>query len=135
MAGSDMKILIYHAQDRARVTGIAGNMLLDLPIVTGAAFIETMDGPIIGIFHQYVYYSKGKLIHSVPQLESYENQVMCTSRKKCGMQRVVSRGGWIIPLHIRGGLPYRYMDMRPLRTTNLTTTTMWPLLQMPHGIL
>ena len=90
MAGSDMKILIYHAQDRAHVTGIPGNMLLDLPIVTGAAFIETTDGPITGIFYQYTYYSKGKLIHSVPPLESYENQVMCTSRKKCGMQRVVT---------------------------------------------
>ena len=86
-------------------------MLLDLPIVTGAAFIETTDGPIIGIFHLYPYYSKGKSIHSVPQLESYENQVMCTSRKKCGMQRDVPRDGWIIPLHIRGGL--MYMDMRP----------------------
>ena len=30
MAGSDMRILNYHAQDRAHVTGIAGNSLLDL---------------------------------------------------------------------------------------------------------
>ena len=52
MTGSDMKILIYRAQDRAHITGIAGNTFLDLPIVTGAAFIETTDGPIIGIFHQ-----------------------------------------------------------------------------------
>ena len=32
MAGSDMRILNYYAQDRAHVTGIAGNTLLDLPI-------------------------------------------------------------------------------------------------------
>ena len=36
MAGSDMRIMNYHAQDRAHVTGIVGNSLLDLPIVTGA---------------------------------------------------------------------------------------------------
>ena len=93
MAGSDMKILIYHAQDR------------------GAAFIETMDGPIIGIFHKYVYYGMGKSILSLPQLESYENQVMCTSREKCVLLSVVTRDGWIILLHIRGGRTY--MDMRP----------------------
>ena len=52
MAGSDMRILNYHAQDRAHVTGIAGNSLFDLPIVTGAALIVTMHGPVIGIFHQ-----------------------------------------------------------------------------------
>ena len=56
MAGSDMRILNYHAQDRAHVTGIAGNSLLDLPIVTGAALIVTTHGPVIGIFHQYAYY-------------------------------------------------------------------------------
>ena len=66
MAGSDMKILIYHAQDCAHVTGIAGNTLLDLTMVTGAAFIEITDGPIIGIFHQNAYYSKSKSIQSVP---------------------------------------------------------------------
>ena len=50
MAGSDMRILNYHAQDHAHVTGIAGNSLLDLPIVTGAALIVTMHGPVIGHF-------------------------------------------------------------------------------------
>ena len=55
MVGSDMQILNYHAQDRAHVTGIAENSLLDLPIVTGAALIVTTHGLVIGIFHQYVY--------------------------------------------------------------------------------
>ena len=49
MAGSDMRILNYHAQDCAHVTGIAGNMLRDLPIITGAAMIVTTHGPVIGI--------------------------------------------------------------------------------------
>ena len=35
MTGSDMRILNYHALDRAHVTGIAGNTLRDLPIITG----------------------------------------------------------------------------------------------------
>ena len=58
MAGSDMRILNYHAQDRAHVTGIAGNTLRDLPIITGAAMIVTTHGPVIGIFHQYAYYDR-----------------------------------------------------------------------------
>ena len=84
MAGSDMRILNYHAQDHAHGIGIAGNSLLDLPIVTGAALIMTTHGPLISMFHQYAHYGKGNTTHSVPQLESYDIKVMCTSRKKCG---------------------------------------------------
>ncbi len=45
MAGNDVKVLAYHDHDRAQVTGIAGNHLDDLPIVTAAGFIESTEGP------------------------------------------------------------------------------------------
>ena len=41
----------------------------------------------------------------------FDVHVDCTSKKKNGMQRVVTPDGWIIPLRIRNGLAY--MDMRP----------------------
>ena len=110
LAGSDVRVLEYH-NDRATVTGIAGNNLDDLPIVTAAGLLQTVDGPVIGIFHQYAYYSKGKTIHSVPQFEHFDIMVDCTSRKKHGKQRIQTSDGFVIPLNIRNGLAY--MDMCP----------------------
>ena len=69
MAGNDVLITAYHDHDRAQVTGIAGNSLDDLRIVTAAGFIESTKGPVIGIFHQYAHHGKGKSIHSVPQMQ------------------------------------------------------------------
>ena len=96
MAGDDVLITAYHDHDRAHVMGIAGNSLEDLCIVTAAGFIESTEGPVIGIFHQYAHYGKGNSIHSVPQMEHFDIHVDCTSRKKHGMQRVVTPDGWII---------------------------------------
>ena len=110
LAGGDVRVIEFH-NDRATVTGIAGNNLDDLPIVTAAGLLQTTDGPVIGIFHQYAYYSKGKTIHSVPQLEHFDILVDCTSRKKHGKQRIQTPDGFVIPLHIRNGLAY--MDMCP----------------------
>ena len=93
------------------VMGIAGNSLDDLRIVNAAGLIESTEGPVIGIFHQYAHHGKGKSIHSVPQMQDFDVHVDCTSTKKNGMERVVTPDGWIIPHHIRNGLAY--MDMRP----------------------
>ena len=59
MAGDDILIKAYHDHDHAQVTGIAGNSLDDLRIVTVAGLIESTDGPPIGIFHY-------TCIHSIP---------------------------------------------------------------------
>ena len=104
------------------MTGIAGNSLEDLRIVMVAGFIELTDGLVIGINHQYAHYRKGKSIHSIPQMEHFDVHVDCTSRKKDGMQRVVTPDGWIIPLHIRNGLAYT--DMHPLHKMSMTSSIM-----------
>jgi len=122
MVGDDVLITAYHDHDRAQVMGIAKNSREDLRIVTAAGFIESTEGPVIGIFHQDAHYGKGKSIHSVPQMEHFEIHVDCTSRKKNGMQRVVTPDGWIIPLHIRNGLAY--MDMHPLHKMSMTSSIM-----------
>ena len=69
MAGDDVLITAYHEHDHAKVMGIAGNSLDDLRIVTAASLIESTEGPVIGIFHQYAHHGKGKSIHSVPQMQ------------------------------------------------------------------
>ena len=71
---------------RAQVMGIAGNSLDDLRIVTAAGFIESTDGPVIGIFHQFTHHGKGKSIHSIPQMQDFDVHINCTSKKKNGMQ-------------------------------------------------
>ena len=111
MTGTDVLVVATHDHDCATVTGIAGNKLQNLPIVTAAGYIESTDGPVIGIFHQYAYHQTGRTIHSVPQVEHFDISVDCKSRLKSGMQRIVTLDGWVIPLHIRNGLAH--MDMRP----------------------
>jgi len=55
MAGQDMRI-IEETGLTADVFGIAKNELKNLPISTGAAYIQSLSGPIIGLFHQYASY-------------------------------------------------------------------------------
>ena len=65
MAGDDVLITAYHDHDCAQVLGIAGNSLDGLRIVTAAGLIESTNGPVIGIFHQYYStpYSKWSSLH------------------------------------------------------------------------
>ena len=81
MAGDDVLVTAYHDHDRAQVTGIAGNMD-DLHIVTAAGLIESTEGPVISIFHQYAHHGKGKTIHSVPQMQDFDVHVDCTSIRR-----------------------------------------------------
>ena len=105
MAGDDVLITAYHGHDRAQVTGIAGSSLEDLRIVTAAGFIESSEGLVIGIFHQYAHYGKEKSIHSVPQMDHFDIHVDCPRRKKNRMQRVV------IPDGATGGLSHYTFEM------------------------
>ena len=70
MAGDNVLITAYQNHDRAQVMCIPGNSLHDLRIVTAAGLIESTEGPVISIFHQYAHHGKGKSIHSVPQMQT-----------------------------------------------------------------
>ena len=80
MAGDDVLITAYHDHDCAQVMGIAGNSLDDLRMVTAAGFIESTEGPVTSIFHQYVHHGKGKSFHSIPQMQDFDVHVDCTSK-------------------------------------------------------
>ena len=110
LGGDDVRILDTTSQ-QVDVHGIADSTICSVPIGTAAAFIGTSEGPIIGIFHQYALYGKGKTIHSANQLRAFGNLVDDVPLSLKGTQRIVTHDGYKIPLAIRNGLAY--MDMRP----------------------
>ncbi len=71
MAGEDVLVLdeTFFTGD---VTGVADAVISDLKITTVAGLIDSVQGPIIGIFHQFANYRKGKSVHSVPQFQDFK---------------------------------------------------------------
>jgi Reverse transcriptase (RNA-dependent DNA polymerase) len=110
MSGSDVRV-IETTLSKADVTGIADHAVVDLPISTVAGLIDTSNGCIIGIFHQYAHLGTGKTIHSTNQFKAFGLQVIDTPRFLRGSQQIHHPDGYVIPLSIRNGLPY--MDMCP----------------------
>ena len=63
MSGFDVRV-IEHTLHTADVLVLAAHVVNDLPIATVAGVINTVQGNIIGIFHQYAHLGTGKTIHS-----------------------------------------------------------------------
>ena len=79
MSGADVRV-IETTFNKADVTGLAEHSVADLPISTVAGLIETSNGPIIGIFHQYAHLGTGRTIHSTNQLKSFGLEITDTPR-------------------------------------------------------
>ena len=111
LLGSDAWILETDLAATADVLGVTQDVLKSLPIVQAAAKIATVeDGFIIGIFSSYAQWGDGgRTIHSKGQLESFGMIVDDKSRTAGGSQCVITSEGYVVPLHIRNGLPC--MDM------------------------
>jgi hypothetical protein len=124
LAGADVTV-IHKTGRSATITGINDHTLLNLDIVTAASCVDSQNGPIIVIMNQYAYLGKGKTIHSSAQLEHYHNTVEDRSHTIGGNQRIITLDDYIIPLHIRQGLPY--MDMRCPTDDELSS--------LPHVVL
>jgi hypothetical protein len=110
LSGADICVL-EQTLKTADVLGLAAHMVSDLPIATVAGVIQTSQGHIIGIFHQYAHLGTGKTIHSATQLRQFGVHVCDTPCSLHGQQRIHHPDGYVIPLSIRNGLPY--MDMYP----------------------
>ena len=123
LAGDDVKI-INRTGLKVDVSGIDNHQVPNLELVTAAGLIDTHQGPAIAILHQYAYLGHGRTIHSKGQIEWYKNKVDDSSMKVGGKQRIVTKDGYVIPLHIRNGLAY--MDM--------SVTTQEELDTLPHII-
>ena len=111
LAGTDMRILESEIHATTDVHGIA-NTFESLPFVHAAAKINTHDdGPIIGIFSHYAQRpDDGPTIHLKGQMESFGLLIDDKSHVIGGTQCIVTNEGYVMPLHIRNGLPYMSMS-------------------------
>ena len=115
-------LVIDETFSRVDVHGIGDAVIPDVPIGTVASLITTSSGPIIGYFHQYALYGRGKTLHSSLQLRSFGNKVDDCPKSLGGTQCVITHDGYNIPLSICEGLPY--MDM--------TKPTLEDIARYPH---
>ena len=102
---------IHIAGREVDVQGIDNHQLTNIPIVTAAGVVETQKGPITLILNQYAHIKHGKTIHSSGQMEANGVTVDDRAVSNGGHQRIITQGGYVIPLQVRNGLVY--MDMRP----------------------
>ena len=111
IAGEDVRIISTDPIRQVDVQGIDNHQVVNIPIVTAGAVINTQKGEVIAIMHQYAYIGKGKTIHSCGQMEMHQQTVYDKSKKVGGKQRIETQDGYVIPLNIRSGL--LYMTMHP----------------------
>jgi hypothetical protein len=108
IAGANV-LMIELLHRKCDVSGINNYTMKSLPSVTCTGLVQTQEGPVIVIMHQYAYTGNGTAIHSSAQIEYFGNIVNNRSIKEHGKQQITTLDGYIIPLHIRNGLAY--MDM------------------------
>ena len=110
--GDDARILEYVENATVDLTGIGDIEVASLKLGLGAAVVETVhDGPIIVLMAQYADLGKGKTIHSKGQMEHFGAIIDDKSRQANGRQCIITHEGYVLPLHVRDGLPR--LDMRP----------------------
>jgi hypothetical protein len=115
LAGDDCVILTTHSFGLVDIIGVGDNLIKDVPLCTSAALINTSQGPIISVMHNYAALGQGETIHSPLQLQDFGVLVDDKAKsQKCidgefGTQTVrVMSGGttYEIPLVLNGGLSY-----------------------------
>jgi len=125
IAGNDICI-IEKSDQMVDVCGINNHQITNIPIVTTRGVVTTQHGPIVTILHQYAYTGQGKMIHSLGQLEWYQNDINNKSIKVTGgSQCILTNDGYVIPINIRDDLPY--IALHPF------TDAEWD--SLPHVIL
>jgi hypothetical protein len=111
VAGEDVR-LIFKTSRTVDIKGIDNHHVNDIGIGTVGGVVQTQNGPVIAIMHQYALLGKGPSIHSPSQLEWYKNDVNDKSiHVPGGLQRIVTLDGYVIPLTIKDGLAR--LDIRP----------------------
>ena len=89
------------------------------------------DGPVIVILSQYANLGTGKTIHSKGQMEHFGVIFDDKSRSTGGKQCMITPEGYVIPLHVRDGLPRIDMsvptdaEMEQLPHVFLTADSPW----------
>ena len=105
LACSDMRV-IHKTHRKINIQGIDNHEVTGLDVVTAAILLNTSQGKVIGIFHEYAYLGKGSSIHSSGQLELFKTNVDEKSVKVGGSQLITTLDGYSVPLLIKDGLAY-----------------------------
>jgi hypothetical protein len=71
LAGDDVLIMDTHSFGKVDIVGVGDNLIKDVPLCTAAGLIQTNDGPIIAIMHNYAALGKGGSIHSPIQMRDF----------------------------------------------------------------
>jgi hypothetical protein len=132
LAGADVLIMDEHSFGKVDIVGVADNLIKNIPLCTAAGLIQTNDGPIIGIMHNYAALKTGGSIHSPLQFKDHGILVDDTPKSQrrfdgeCGRQsvRIPSGDGsklYDVALTIKGGLAY--FAMRPPTDAELNDET------------
>ena len=124
IGGDDVRVLEKTNRDVC-IEGIDRHQLTNIPIATVAGVMETLQGPVVGIFHQYAFTGRGTSIHSAAQFEAFKMTVDDRSKKVGGTQRISTPDGYSIPMNVRNGLPY--ISLRPPTDSELES--------LPHVIM
>ena len=133
LIGSDALILEEDLLNRADVVGVTDHVLPSLPIVQAAAKLDTTDqGPIIGVFSSYAKRNDGgPTVHSKGQMEAFGLIIDDKSSQVGGNQCIITTEGYVVPLHIRQGLPYLPMavpsqeELESLPHVFFTADSLW----------
>ena len=83
--GEDALILGIKENTFADIVGINNSIVKQAPVGTGCLKINTNQGPVIAVFHQYALGGKGRTIHSALQIEAFGLVVEDKSRLLSGM--------------------------------------------------
>ena len=67
--------VLQKTHKKINIVGIDDHELTGLNVVTAADLLDTQKGPIIGIFHEYAHFGKGKSIHATGQMEWFKCKV------------------------------------------------------------
>jgi len=105
--GSDVRVLEYLTRPPVSVVGYDNHETTGLRRAVAAGVVRQPDGTeAIAIMNDYADHGKGKTIHSSGQMEHHKVKVNDRSLLMGGKQSLVTPDGYILPLSIRGGLPY-----------------------------
>ena len=140
LAGADMRV-IHTTRRKINIVGIGDHELTGLNVVTAATLLDTQKGPIIGVFHEYAHYGKGKSIHAAGQMEWFNCKVDDRSQHVGGTQSIQTSEGYVIPLFIEYGLVYIQSmriptdhDLQHYPHVLFTSPDIWDTSVLDHGI-
>ena len=96
MAGSDTTVFSIVPHSHVDITGVAGDVMAQLPLVQCASIVDTVNkGKIILIMSQYANKPDTKMIHSKSQLEHFGCQVIDSASTAGGKQMVITMKGML----------------------------------------